>query len=87
MLDETCPVGDAPANCESAAVSGHMCQLACVMPRCPSVRFQGEWHKYIFKRYCSVKKMDAALFRILLRFGCRKPFVAVPDWEATKHRP
>ncbi|CAE7418878.1 unnamed protein product [Symbiodinium natans] len=31
----------------------------------------GEWHKYVFKKYCSVKKMDAALFRILLLLDWR----------------
>jgi len=25
----------------------------------------GEWHKYLFKKYCTLKKMDAALFRLL----------------------
>ncbi|CAE7210932.1 unnamed protein product, partial [Symbiodinium sp. KB8] len=25
----------------------------------------GEWHKYVFKKYCSLKKMDSALFHLL----------------------
>ena len=31
---------------------------------------RGEWHKHIFRRYCSLKKMDTALFSVFSFLSC-----------------